>query len=151
MTYTLTPTQHTRINTQTAELAVDAVLRLKGSSNLDHIQITKKPGTHLRTQFLPVVCVFGVSCHDPVRSVGRAGSPRTEIITLPTKQQNTQTHNHPPKSAIYQAARSRTPSSPRASSSTRRSASGRYVCMLLRLLLDCILCVRLCVLLSVWS
>lgn len=31
-------------DTHTAELAVDAVLRLKGSSNLDHIQITKKPG-----------------------------------------------------------------------------------------------------------
>ena len=30
----------------TAELAVDAVLRLKGSSNLDHIQITKKPGAY---------------------------------------------------------------------------------------------------------
>jgi T-complex protein 1 subunit beta len=36
----------------TAELAVDAVLRLKGSSNLEHIQIIKKPGGSLKDSFL---------------------------------------------------------------------------------------------------
>lgn len=35
-----------------AKLAVDAVLRLKGSGNLDHIQIIKKPGASLRDSFL---------------------------------------------------------------------------------------------------
>jgi len=35
-----------------AKLAVDAVLRLKGSNNLDHIQILKKPGGSLRDSFL---------------------------------------------------------------------------------------------------
>ncbi|KAI8906734.1 chaperonin Cpn60/TCP-1 family [Gorgonomyces haynaldii] len=35
-----------------AELAVDAVLRLKGSTNLDHIQIIKKPGGKLRDSYL---------------------------------------------------------------------------------------------------
>jgi len=35
-----------------AQLAVDAVLRLKGSGNLDHIQIIKKPGESLKDSFL---------------------------------------------------------------------------------------------------
>jgi T-complex protein 1 subunit beta len=35
-----------------ANLAVDAVMRLKGSNNLDHIQILKKPGGHLRDSYL---------------------------------------------------------------------------------------------------
>ncbi len=35
-----------------AELAVDAVLRLKGSTNLDAIQIIKKPGGTIRDSFL---------------------------------------------------------------------------------------------------
>jgi len=35
-----------------AELAVDAVLRLQGSGNLDHIQIIKKPGGSLRDSYL---------------------------------------------------------------------------------------------------
>uniref|UniRef100_I2CP43 CCT-beta n=1 Tax=Nannochloropsis gaditana (strain CCMP526) TaxID=1093141 RepID=I2CP43_NANGC len=35
-----------------AKLAVDAVLRLKGSANLDHIQIIKKPGGALKDSFL---------------------------------------------------------------------------------------------------
>jgi len=35
-----------------AELAVDAVLRLKGSNNLEHIQIIKKPGGALKDSFL---------------------------------------------------------------------------------------------------
>lgn len=35
-----------------AELAVDAVLRLKGSGNLDYIQIIKKPGESLADSFL---------------------------------------------------------------------------------------------------
>lgn len=35
-----------------AELAVNAVLRLKGSNNLDHIQIIKKPGGSLRDSYL---------------------------------------------------------------------------------------------------
>lgn len=35
-----------------AKLAVDAVLRLKGSNNLDHIQILKKPGGTLRDSYL---------------------------------------------------------------------------------------------------
>ncbi|KAG5182620.1 chaperonin Cpn60/TCP-1 family [Tribonema minus] len=35
-----------------AELAVDAVLRLKGSGNLDYIQIIKKPGGSLRESYL---------------------------------------------------------------------------------------------------
>jgi len=35
-----------------ANLAVDAVLRLRGSGNLDHIQIIKKPGESLRDSFL---------------------------------------------------------------------------------------------------
>lgn len=35
-----------------AKLAVDAVLRLKGSNNLDHIQILKMPGGSLRDSFL---------------------------------------------------------------------------------------------------
>jgi len=35
-----------------AALAVDAVLRLKGSGNLDHIQLIKKPGESLRDSFL---------------------------------------------------------------------------------------------------
>jgi T-complex protein 1 subunit beta len=35
-----------------AALAVDAVLRLKGSGNLDHIQIIRKPGESLRDSFL---------------------------------------------------------------------------------------------------
>ena len=35
-----------------ANLAVDAVLRLKGSGNLDHIQIIKKPGGSLADSFL---------------------------------------------------------------------------------------------------
>lgn len=35
-----------------AKLAVDAVLRLKGSGNLDHIQVIKKPGGTLADSFL---------------------------------------------------------------------------------------------------
>ncbi|GAX11782.1 T-complex protein 1 subunit beta [Fistulifera solaris] len=35
-----------------AKLAVDAVLRLKGSNNLDHIQVLKKPGGSLRDSYL---------------------------------------------------------------------------------------------------
>lgn len=35
-----------------ANLAVDAVMRLKGSSNLDHIQILKKPGGQLKDSYL---------------------------------------------------------------------------------------------------
>lgn len=35
-----------------ANLAVDAVLRLKGSNNLDHIQVLKKPGGSLRQSYL---------------------------------------------------------------------------------------------------
>jgi T-complex protein 1 subunit beta len=35
-----------------ANLAVDAVLRLKGSTNLDHIQIIKKPGGKLNDSYL---------------------------------------------------------------------------------------------------
>lgn len=35
-----------------AELAVDAVLRLKGSNNLEHIQVLKKPGGSLRDSYL---------------------------------------------------------------------------------------------------
>ncbi|RHY18446.1 hypothetical protein DYB36_012449, partial [Aphanomyces astaci] len=35
-----------------AELAVDAVLRLKGSNNLDHIQIIKKQGGSLKNSYL---------------------------------------------------------------------------------------------------
>lgn len=35
-----------------ATLAVDAVMRLKGSNNLDHIQVLKKPGGHLRDSYL---------------------------------------------------------------------------------------------------
>lgn len=35
-----------------ASLAVEAVLRLKGSGNLDHIQVIKKPGESLRDSFL---------------------------------------------------------------------------------------------------
>ena len=35
-----------------ANLAVDAVMRLKGSNNLDHIQVLKKPGGHLRDSYL---------------------------------------------------------------------------------------------------
>ncbi|KAJ1393041.1 chaperonin Cpn60/TCP-1 family, partial [Ochromonadaceae sp. CCMP2298] len=35
-----------------AALAVDAVLRLKGSGNLDHIQLLKKPGNNLKDSFL---------------------------------------------------------------------------------------------------
>ena len=35
-----------------AELAVDAVLRLKGSGNLDYIQVIKKPGGCLHDSFL---------------------------------------------------------------------------------------------------
>ena len=35
-----------------ANLAVDAVLRLQGSNNLDHIQILKKPGGSLRDSYL---------------------------------------------------------------------------------------------------
>lgn len=35
-----------------AELAVDAVLRLRGSGNLDHIQVIKKPGGTLADSFL---------------------------------------------------------------------------------------------------
>ncbi len=35
-----------------AELAVDAVLRLKGSTNLESINIIKKPGGTLRVSFV---------------------------------------------------------------------------------------------------
>ena len=35
-----------------ANLAVDAVMRLRGSNNLDHIQLLKKPGGHLRDSYL---------------------------------------------------------------------------------------------------
>jgi len=35
-----------------AKLAVDAVLRLKGSNNLEHIQLLKKPGGSLRDSYL---------------------------------------------------------------------------------------------------
>lgn len=35
-----------------ANLAVDAVMRLKGSNNLDHIQILKKSGGHMRDSYL---------------------------------------------------------------------------------------------------
>ena len=35
-----------------SELAVDAVLRLKGSNNLEHIQVMKKPGGSLRDSYL---------------------------------------------------------------------------------------------------
>lgn len=35
-----------------AELAVDAVLRLQGSNNLEHIQLLKKPGGSLRDSYL---------------------------------------------------------------------------------------------------
>eukprot|EP01027_Heterolobosea_sp_BB2_P020450 GEZU01029176.1.p1 GENE.GEZU01029176.1~~GEZU01029176.1.p1 ORF type:complete len:532 (+),score=231.15 GEZU01029176.1:97-1692(+) len=35
-----------------AELAVNAVLRLKGSTNLDHIQILKKPGGSMKESYL---------------------------------------------------------------------------------------------------
>lgn len=35
-----------------AELAVDAVLRLKGSNNLEHIKVLKKPGGSLRDSYL---------------------------------------------------------------------------------------------------
>lgn len=35
-----------------ATLAVDAVMRLRGSNNLDHIQVLKKPGGHLRDSYL---------------------------------------------------------------------------------------------------
>lgn len=35
-----------------AELAVDAVLRLKGSSNLDHIQVLKRPGGTMSSSYL---------------------------------------------------------------------------------------------------
>ena len=35
-----------------ANLAVDAVMRLRGSNNLDHIQVLKKPGGHLRDSYL---------------------------------------------------------------------------------------------------
>lgn len=35
-----------------ANLAVDAVLRLKGSNNLEHIQVLKKPGGSLRDSYL---------------------------------------------------------------------------------------------------
>lgn len=38
--------------THFASLAVDAVLRLKGSDNLDYIQLLKKPGGSLRDSFL---------------------------------------------------------------------------------------------------
>mmetsp|Transcript_9023 Transcript_9023/g.27132 ORF Transcript_9023/g.27132 Transcript_9023/m.27132 type:complete len:538 (+) Transcript_9023:118-1731(+) len=37
---------------QFAKIAVDAVLRLKGSTNLDHIQIIKKPGGSLKDSYL---------------------------------------------------------------------------------------------------
>ncbi|KAL6514935.1 hypothetical protein OROGR_020514 [Orobanche gracilis] len=39
-----------------AKLAVDAVLRLKGSKNLESIQIVKKPGGSLRDSFLDEGC-----------------------------------------------------------------------------------------------
>lgn len=35
-----------------SELAVDAVLRLKGSNNLEHVQVLKKPGGSLRDSYL---------------------------------------------------------------------------------------------------
>ena len=35
-----------------AKLAVDAVMRLKGSNNLDHIQVIKKPGGSMRDSYL---------------------------------------------------------------------------------------------------
>lgn len=35
-----------------ANLAVDAIMRLKGSNNLDHIQLLKKPGGQLRDSYL---------------------------------------------------------------------------------------------------
>mmetsp|Transcript_4010 Transcript_4010/g.5878 ORF Transcript_4010/g.5878 Transcript_4010/m.5878 type:complete len:528 (+) Transcript_4010:110-1693(+) len=35
-----------------ANLAVDAVMRLRGSNNLDHIQVLKKAGGHLRDSYL---------------------------------------------------------------------------------------------------
>ena len=35
-----------------ASLAVDAVLRLKGSTNIDYIQILKKPGGSIKDSFL---------------------------------------------------------------------------------------------------
>ena len=35
-----------------ANLAVDAVMRLRGSNNLDHIQVLKKPGGQLRDSYL---------------------------------------------------------------------------------------------------
>lgn len=35
-----------------AKLAVDAVMRIKNSGNLDYIQIIKKPGGVLRDSFL---------------------------------------------------------------------------------------------------
>jgi T-complex protein 1 subunit beta len=35
-----------------ANLAVEAVMRLRGSNNIDHIQILKKAGGHLRDSYL---------------------------------------------------------------------------------------------------
>ena len=35
-----------------AKLAVDAVLRLKGSNNLEHVQVLKKPGGSIRDSYL---------------------------------------------------------------------------------------------------
>ena len=50
---------------QFAELAVSAVLRLKGSTNLDHIQIIKRVGGKLSDSFLDEGCIldkrFGIS------------------------------------------------------------------------------------------
>ena len=47
-----------------AQLAVDAVLRLKGSTNLEHIQIVKKKGGQLKDSYLDdgfILCKkFGV-------------------------------------------------------------------------------------------
>lgn len=37
---------------QFSSISVDAVLRLKGSTNLDHIQIIKKPGGSLKDSYL---------------------------------------------------------------------------------------------------
>lgn len=74
-----------------AEMAVDAVLRLKGSSNLDYIKMIKKPGGNLRDSYLDEGFILEKSI-----SVGcplRKENPKIMVANTPMDTDKIKIHN----------------------------------------------------------
>ncbi len=62
-----------------AELAVDAVLRLKGSTNLESINIIKKPGGTLRVSKMPQLLAMP-SAKDTIEDLSVAAAQKIPLM-----------------------------------------------------------------------